>query len=120
VSNKFVTYQVAGGSDGSCVLGPPNGVLVTVAGGGNQTTLGPGDCVALDLKVRFPGSSTYQDVTPWSAVRFFTDPGHGVVTGNQFCVGPGDANTSFTLYGRYTDPVSGVSSTGTVSVHVHK
>jgi hypothetical protein len=92
---------------------------LVVIGGGNPTNPAPGDCLTLALKVRFVGRSDYLDVTGWSESSF-SAPGHGTVTGNQICVGPADANSTFTVYGRYTDPVSGVTSTGTVSVHVHK
>jgi parallel beta-helix repeat protein len=119
LNNRFVTFRVAGGSDGGCLLGQPNGAQLMVIGGGPPNNLAPGSCLTLALKVRFAGRSDYLDVTSWSETSF-SAPGHGTVTGNQLCVGPGDANTSFTVYGRYTDPVSGVSSTGTVSVHVHK
>ena len=119
LNNRFVTFSVAGGSDGGCLLGQPNTAQLSVTANGNPGNLAPGDCITLALKVRVTGRSDYLDVTSWSETSF-SAPGHGVMTGNKLCVGPADANTTFTVYGRYTDPVSGVFTTGSISVHVHK
>jgi hypothetical protein len=98
--------------------GEPNSAHMTIAGAGSQATISVGQCVTLELQVRFAGYNQYLDVTHDPNTGFFTDPNGGEVTGNVFCAPAADANKTLTVYGRYRDPVSHVSATGTVIIHV--
>jgi len=102
------------------LLGQPNAAQLRVAGNGDQTTLSAGQCVTLVLKVRSGGSQNYVDVSHDTNTSFFTDPHHGSVQGNTFCVSQSDAGTTFPIYGRYRDPATGVFVTDTVIVHVSR
>jgi len=98
----------------------PNSAHLAIVGGGDQVTLSAGQCVALSLQVRFVGAPAYTDVTSDPNTSFFTNPHHGSISGSELCVGAADAGTTFPVYGRYRDPVTGVFVTDTVIVHVHR
>lgn len=97
----------------------PNSSLLTIVGAGGQQTIKAGQCVALQLWMRRTGTAAYEDVTQSPNTTFFTDPVRGQFSPkNVWSPSQADVNKSITLYGRYRDPVSGVSTTSTVHVTV--
>ncbi len=89
-----------------------------MVGVGGQATLHPGQCVTLDFQVRFIGTESYVDLTNDPNTRYFTVPSQGTLNGNVLCVSAADAGKTFTVYGEYRDPKSGVDTVSTVSVSV--
>jgi hypothetical protein len=112
-------YGAAIGAVMAVVSTEPNHALMYIDGSGLESaTLEVGDCMGLRMKVRFKGTSDYVDVSNSPNTTFFTDPPRGEFEGKQFCATANTANKTFTIYGRYRDPITGVSVTDTVIVTV--
>lgn len=98
----------------------PIASLETIVGDGTQESINVGQCVTLDLKVKFNGSSTYVDETTSPNTTFSTNPPRGTFPSkNVFCATAADANHDFPVYGRYCDPCTGICTTSTVHIHVN-
>jgi len=96
----------------------PNSARLHIVGGSDQATLASGQCVTLAFELRFSGSAAYVDVTQDVNTSFVANPQHDIPKGAVFCARASDAGKVFTVYGRYRDPVTGVTITDTVIIHV--
>jgi hypothetical protein len=97
----------------------PNSARLVIEGRGGQATIGVGECITLKLGVRFRGVQEYTDMSLDANTSYFTDPARGTFSSkNVWCATAQEANKVLTIYGRYRDPATGVSVTGTVIVKV--
>ncbi|PWT95063.1 MAG: hypothetical protein C5B55_01715, partial [Blastocatellia bacterium] len=100
----------------------PLDARVTIAGFGSRVTLNAGQCITLNIQVRFTGTNTYVTVTNDPNSTFFTDPAeqHGVFTSkNVWCALPPDRGQGFPIFGSYTDTATGKTAKDLVLVFVN-
>jgi O-antigen ligase len=99
----------------------PIAAIETIEGSGQQIHLNAGQCIVLDLTVKYTGTNTYVDVTNDPNTTFFTNPTQGQFTSkNVWCALNSDKNKEFPIYGQYCNPCDNVCVRATVHVHVNR